>query len=118
MLDPDGAQAAADNTRSSTSLDTGSSVNARTARRLLTASYTSMIPSLYVHDRLPTVCHGLFEALAGDAVDAGIGRGGDDLVAVLAQNGDGLRTDQAGAADNDDLHCASPPPARRGQGAD
>src|SRR5215510_13537871 len=30
--------------------------------------------------------------------------GGDDLVAALAQNGDGLRADQAGAADNDDLH--------------
>src|SRR6266403_1856004 len=48
--------------------------------------------------------HGLFEALAGDGVDAGIGRGGDDLVAALAQNGDGLRADQAGAADDDDLH--------------
>ena len=48
--------------------------------------------------------HGLCEALAGDGVDAGIGRGGDDLVAALVQNGDGLRADQAGAADNDDLH--------------
>src|SRR5205823_253777 len=48
--------------------------------------------------------HGLFEALAGDAVDAGIWRGGDDLVTALAQNGDGLRADQAGAADDDDLH--------------
>ena len=48
--------------------------------------------------------HGLFEPLAGDGVDAGIGRGGDDLVAALAQNGDGLRADQAGAADDDDLH--------------
>src|ERR1700693_2389907 len=48
--------------------------------------------------------HGLFEALAGDAVDAGIGRGGDDLVAALTQNGDGLRADQASAADDDDLH--------------
>src|SRR5213593_1831278 len=43
-------------------------------------------------------------AIAGDGVDAGIGRGGDDLVAALAQNGDGLRADQAGAADDDDLH--------------
>src|SRR5215471_20658106 len=42
-FDPEGDQAAADSTRSSTSLDTGSSVNPRTARRLLTASYTSMI---------------------------------------------------------------------------
>jgi hypothetical protein len=48
MFDPDGAQAAADSTRSSTDLDTGSSVNARTARRLLTASYTSIITHLYV----------------------------------------------------------------------
>src|SRR5215475_557161 len=48
--------------------------------------------------------HGRFEPLAGDGVDAGIGRGGDDLVAALAQNGDGLRADQAGAADDDDLH--------------
>jgi len=45
MFDPDGAQAAADSTRSSTDLDTGSSVN---ARRLLTASYTSIITHLYV----------------------------------------------------------------------
>jgi hypothetical protein len=43
--------------------------------------------------------HGQFEALAGDAADAALGRGGDDLVAVLAQNGDGLPADQAGAAD-------------------
>src|SRR6516165_751760 len=48
--------------------------------------------------------HGLFEALAGDGVDAATGRAGDDLVAALAQNGDGLRADQAGAADDDDLH--------------
>jgi hypothetical protein len=48
--------------------------------------------------------HGLFEALAGDGVDAAIGRARDDLVAALAQNGDGLRADQAGAADDDDLH--------------
>jgi hypothetical protein len=46
MFDPDGDQAAADSTRSSTSLDTGSSVNPRTARRLLTASYTSIIHRL------------------------------------------------------------------------
>src|SRR5258708_17242800 len=42
MFDPDGDQAAADSTRSSTTLDTGSSVNPRTARRLVTASYTSI----------------------------------------------------------------------------
>src|SRR5262249_15171309 len=46
MFDPDGDQAAADSTRSSTTLDTGSSVNPRTARRLVTASYTSMIAYL------------------------------------------------------------------------
>src|SRR6266481_2938347 len=34
---------------------------------------------------------GLFEPLAGDGVDAAFGRGGDDLVAALAQNGDGPR---------------------------
>ena len=39
-----------------------------------------------------------------DAVDAGLRRGSDDLVADLAQNGDGLRADEAGAADHDDLH--------------
>src|SRR6202045_3942672 len=43
MFDPDGDQAAADSTRSSTSLDTGSSLNPRTARRLVTAPYTSMM---------------------------------------------------------------------------
>src|SRR5882724_7494556 len=45
MFDPDGDQAAADSTRSSTTLDTGSSVNPRTARRLVTASYISIIHS-------------------------------------------------------------------------
>src|SRR5262245_7350891 len=48
--------------------------------------------------------HGLPEALAGDAVDAALGRRSDDVVAALAQNGDGLRADQAGATDDDDLH--------------
>ena len=48
--------------------------------------------------------HGLLDALAGNGVDAAVGRGGDDLVAALAQNGDGLRTDQAGSADDDNLH--------------
>src|SRR5262249_9626563 len=46
MFDPDGDLAAADSTRSSTSLGTGWSVNPRTARRLVTASYTSMIAYL------------------------------------------------------------------------
>jgi hypothetical protein len=52
--------------------------------------------------------HGLLEALAGDGVDAAVGRGGDDLVAALAQNGDTLRADQAGAADDEDLHGYPP----------
>src|SRR5262245_54096259 len=44
-FDPDGAHAAADSTRSSTSFETGRSVNPRTARRLVIASYTSMTAS-------------------------------------------------------------------------
>src|SRR5262249_34081539 len=48
--------------------------------------------------------HGLCEPLAADAGDAGLGRAGGGLVAALAQHGDGLRADEAGAADNDDLH--------------
>src|SRR5215470_9583516 len=46
MFDPDGDQAAAVSTRSNTSFGTGRSVNPRTARRLVTASYTSMIAHL------------------------------------------------------------------------
>src|SRR5215467_12576647 len=42
--------------------------------------------------------------LAGDGVDAAFGRAGDDLVTLFAQNGNGLRADQAGASDNDNLH--------------
>src|SRR5215470_5693812 len=37
-------------------------------------------------------------------VFAAFGRAGDDLVTLFAQNGDGLRADQAGAPDNDNLH--------------
>jgi len=44
------------------------------------------------------------EPFAGDGVYAAFGRGGDDLVATPAQNGDSLRANQAGAADDDDLH--------------
>src|SRR5215831_13223824 len=33
-----------------------------------------------------------------------LGRAGDDLVTLFAQNGHGLRADQAGAPDNDNLH--------------
>src|SRR6516162_393210 len=57
MFDPDGDQAAADSTRSSTSLDTGSSVNPRTARRLVTASYTSMIAYLPPAIAMPVMKH-------------------------------------------------------------
>src|SRR5262245_12038549 len=55
--------------------------------------------TLSLHDALPIfgevdhhlrAGYGLLEPLAGDGVHAGIGRGGDDLVAALAQNGDGL----------------------------
>src|SRR5215469_14362982 len=48
--------------------------------------------------------HGLREPLASDAVDSAFRRSGDGLVAALAKDGDGLRADQAGAADDDDLH--------------
>src|SRR6516164_6791313 len=37
-------------------------------------------------------------------VDATFGRAGEDLVTLFAQNGDGLRADQAGAPDHDNLH--------------
>jgi hypothetical protein len=50
MFDPDGDQVAADSTRSSSALNTGLSVNPRTARRLVTASYTSMIAYLEQRD--------------------------------------------------------------------
>ncbi len=43
----DGARVAATSTRSSTSLGTGSLLNARTARRLSTASYTSNVCSSF-----------------------------------------------------------------------
>lgn len=48
--------------------------------------------------------YGLLEALAGDAVNSGLWRGSDDLVAAPTQNGGGLRADQARATDYDDLH--------------
>src|SRR2546422_1026915 len=46
----------------------------------------------------------------------GEGRGGAAVVAALADSGHALRADQAGAADNDDLHCASPSPVRNPNG--
>src|SRR5258708_33855804 len=57
MFDPDGDQAAADSTRSSTTLDTGSSGNPRTARPLVTASYTSMIAYLPPAIAMPVMKH-------------------------------------------------------------
>src|SRR5215468_2933475 len=57
MFDPDGDHAAADSTRSSTSLDTGASLNARTDRRLVTASYTSMTAYLSPAIAMPVVIH-------------------------------------------------------------
>src|SRR5215469_955392 len=57
MFDPDGDQAAADSTRSSTTLDTGASVNPRTARRLVTASYTSIIAYLPPAIAMPVMKH-------------------------------------------------------------
>ena len=53
--------------------------------------------------------HGLFDALAGNGVDAALRRRGNHLVAAPAQNGDGLRADQAGAANDDDLHGSTLP---------
>ena len=55
-------------------------------------------------DRRLRAGHGLFDHLAGDGVDAAFERAGDDLVPLFAQNGDGLRTDQAGVSYNDNLH--------------
>src|SRR5690348_6026771 len=57
MFDPDGDQTAAESTRSSTTLDTGSLVNPRTARRLVTASYTSMIAYLAPAIGMPVMKH-------------------------------------------------------------
>src|SRR5689334_16707889 len=70
MFDPDGAHAAADSTRSSTNFDTGWSVNPRTDRRLVTASYTSIItyppPAGASASRLPV---SLFTPVPGDAAN-------------------------------------------------
>ena len=73
-FDPDGAHAAADSTRSSTSIDTGRSVNPRTARRLVTAWYTSMITSpemcLCVVPTVGPVAGGTSHALLGACLKA------------------------------------------------
>src|SRR5262245_22456726 len=56
-------QGAADGTRSSTSFGTGRSVNPHTARRLMTASYTSMIAQLsylLMPKERPRVCLHLY----------------------------------------------------------
>jgi hypothetical protein len=46
----------------------------------------------------------LFQSLARDGVDARVGRGRHDVVAGRAQHLDQLRADEAGAANDDDLH--------------
>ncbi|MCY1228237.1 hypothetical protein D9M72_405390 [compost metagenome] len=46
----------------------------------------------------------LGETFAGDGVDARIRRGGNHLMALLAQAFDRLGADQARSADNDDFH--------------
>jgi hypothetical protein len=57
--------------------------------------------------------HGIGESLAGDRVDARARRRRDRLVAVLAELGDELRSDEPAAADDSDLHAA-----KTGQGRD
>ncbi len=54
------------------------------------------------HDLCPG--NGLGEPFAGDGVDAGVGGRSDDLMALLTQVRDDLAADEAGAADNNDLH--------------
>jgi hypothetical protein len=48
--------------------------------------------------------HCFFEPFSGDGVDATFRRRRDDLVAAPAQNGNGLRANQASTADHDYLH--------------
>lgn len=48
------------------------------------------------------------QAFAGNGVDAGVGRGGNGVVAALLQDLDGFAADQAGAANNDDFHNKAP----------
>src|SRR6516164_4013959 len=92
MFDPDGDQAAADTTRSSTTLDTGLSVNPRTARRLVTASYTSMIAYLP-------------PAIRVDARSRGRRQ---HFLAALAKNRHELGSDESGATNHYELHVLSP----------
>jgi hypothetical protein len=70
-FDPDGDQAAADSTRSNTILDTGSSVNPRTARRLVTASYTSIIAYLPPAITVPVMkyCGAILRDVGGSFLD-------------------------------------------------
>src|SRR6516164_2172655 len=78
MFDPDGDQAAADSTRSSTSLDTGSSLNPRTARRLVTASYTSMLAYLPPAIAIPVMKHSGTNARVQSSFIADLGGGAGD----------------------------------------
>src|SRR5215468_9602372 len=64
------------------------------ARRLRPEVSKKRIGEVNHHGR---VDHGFFEPFTGDGVDAALGRGGNDLVAVLR------RMATAGAADHDDL---------------
>ena len=56
----------------------------------------------------PVVVQRLRQTFARDRVDAGIGRGGNDLMPFLAQAHRSLGTDQAGPADDHDFHLLSP----------
>ncbi len=55
---------------------------------------------------MTTCCAGecALEAFAGDGVDAGGARCGEDVVAGVAEVLDELRADEAGAADDGDVH--------------
>ena len=52
--------------------------------------------------------HGRSQAFAGDGVDAGGAGGGDDFVALVAEDADEFGADEAAAADDDDFHVDSP----------
>jgi hypothetical protein len=55
----------------------------------------------------PSALKRLGQSFAGDGVDAGVGRGGHDLVALLAKPVHELRPDESGASDDDNLHGLS-----------
>ena len=47
---------------------------------------------------------GVGQAFAGEGVDTGVGRRGDRLVAVVAEDGDERRSDEPGTSDDDEFH--------------